>query len=119
MRLYTRTGATTLNHPDFGEFEASDDGWFDLPDPLAEQLHGFHVNGQPAWETQLERHNRLLTEELERRKDPATLLSAVEQLVAAAGAVGQLTTPAEQPEQKPAAKRGPGRPRKSAQPTAE
>lgn len=116
MRLYTRTGATTVDHPEYGHFDVDPDGWVDLPEELAEQLHRFHMAGKPMWETDLERQNRLVSEELERRKDPATLLSAVEQLVKAAGQVG----PAQQAnsgdgQPAPAAKRGPGRPRKTAQ----
>jgi hypothetical protein len=87
MRLYSRTGATAVDHPEHGHFEAADDGGFDFPDELSDALHRYHVHGRPAWETAIERQNRLIDEELERRKDPATLLSAVEQLVAAASAV--------------------------------
>lgn len=112
MRLYTRTGATALNDPEFGPFEADEQGSFLLPDELAERLRRFHVAGKPAWETDVERQRRLIQEELERRKDPATLLNAVEQLVKAA----QGTAPAEE---SPAPTKKPGRPRKSAAPTPE
>ena len=84
MRLYTRTGATTLDDPDHGHFEADAQGGFTFPDDLSDRLHRFHVGGQPAWETDIERQRRLVEEELERRKDPATLLSVVEQLMQAA-----------------------------------
>lgn len=86
MRLYSRTGATALDDPEFGHYDANKDGAFDLPNELSDRLHGFCVNGQPLWETDVERQHRLITEELERRKDPATLLGAVEQLVKAAQA---------------------------------
>lgn len=85
MRLYTRTGATALDDPEYGHFEADEQGGFDFPDDLSDKLHRFSVRGRPAWESDIERQNRLIAEELERRKDPATLLQAVEQLVAAAG----------------------------------
>lgn len=87
MRLYTRTGATAVDDPEFGTFEADEEGGFDLPDDLSERLIRFHIDGRPAWETDTERQNRLIAEELERRKDPATLLEAVQQLVAAAQAL--------------------------------
>jgi hypothetical protein len=116
MRLYTRTGATALDDPEYGTFEADEQGGFDLPDPLASRLHAFHINGGPAWETDLERQNRLIAEEIERRRDPATLLEAVQQIVAAAQAlpapaaaeapaapVEPVTPPA--PAEKPPAKR--------------
>jgi hypothetical protein len=86
MRLFTRIGATVVDDPQFGRFEGDKDGGFDLPDELGQRQHGFHTGGQPAWETDIERQNRLIAEELDRRKDPATLLSAVEQLVRAAQA---------------------------------
>ena len=98
MRLYSRTGATALDHPEYGHFDANADGGFDFPNELSDRLHGFCVNGQPLWETDVERQHRLISEELERRKDPATLLGAVEQLVKAAQAT---STPAA-PEAKPA-----------------
>lgn len=87
MRLYSLTGATALTDPEFGSFDAGPDGSFDLPEEFAERLHAFHFGGRPAWETDIERQARLMNEELERRKDPATLLSAVEQLVKAAAQV--------------------------------
>ncbi|MFE2407118.1 hypothetical protein ACFXDE_02105 [Kitasatospora sp. NPDC059408] len=82
MRLYSRTGATALDHPHHGRIEADPGhGGFDLPEELAEELRSF-----PAWETDVERQQRLVAEEIERRKDPATLLDAVQQLVQAAQA---------------------------------
>lgn len=86
MRLYSRTGATALDDPDYGHFDAGPNGEFDLPEDFAERLRRFHVGRQPLWETDIERQHRLINEELERRKDPATLLAAVEQLVSAAKA---------------------------------
>ena len=108
MRLYPRADQTTIDDPEWGHFDAGPDGAFDLPEELAEQLRRFHVNKQPLWETDIERQNRLAAEELERRRDPMTLLAAVEQLVAAAATV--------QPEPSPTpAKRA----RKAASPAAE
>jgi hypothetical protein len=89
MRLYSRTGATAVDTPE-GHFDAGEDGAFDLPETVARQMHSFHVNGEPLWETDIERQHRLIAEEMERRKDPATLLDAVQQLVQAAQAVSQV-----------------------------
>jgi hypothetical protein len=91
MRLYTRTGATALDHPVFGHFDADESGGFDFPNELSDQLHGFAVGGRPLWETDIERQNRLISEEMERRRDPATLMEAVQQLVNAAKATQPLT----------------------------
>ncbi len=87
MRLYTRTGATALDDAQYGHFDAGPDGCFDVPEEFGEALRRFHVGARPMWETDIERQHRLMAEELERRKDPATLLAAVEQIVAAAASV--------------------------------
>ncbi|MGW2371667.1 hypothetical protein [Kitasatospora sp. NPDC001683] len=98
MRLYSRTGATALDDPRHGRIEADPShGGFDLPEELAEELRGF-----PAWETDVERQQRLVIEEIERRKDPATLLDAVQQLVQAAQTVNAVKQVAEVDEAVPA-----------------
>jgi hypothetical protein len=91
MRLYTRTGAVALDDPEYGTFHADENGGFDFPDEVSDRLHSFHHRGEPMWETDTERQRRQVVEEMERRKDPATLLSAVEQLVRAAQATAALT----------------------------
>ena len=93
MRLYTRTGAVALDDPEYGHFEAGPDGGFDFPDELSDRLHKFAIRGKPAWETDIERQHRLMAEELERRRDPATLMEAVQQLVNAARTVSQPSDP--------------------------
>jgi hypothetical protein len=98
MRLYSRTGATALDDPEYGHFDADLDGGFDFPDDLSDLLHRFHLRGKAVWETDIERQSRLMEEELERRRDPATLMDAVQQLVNAARGV----TPAPETEQAPA-----------------
>lgn len=108
MRLYTLTGATALDDPEFGHFEADENGAFEMPNELSDRLHGFAHRGRPLWETDIERQQRLISEELERRKDPATLLDAVQQLVRAAQ---QVQAPADQaPPAKRASKRAATRP---------
>lgn len=94
MRLYTRTGATALDDPQFGHFDADEQGGFDFPDDLSDRLHGFAIGGKPLWETDVERQQRLYDEELERRRDPATLMDAVQQLVNAAKTVQPAPAPA-------------------------
>jgi hypothetical protein len=96
MRLYTRTGASALEDPEFGHFDASPEGGFDLPDALSEKLRRFHFQGKPAWETDIERQHRLASEELERRRDPATLQALVEQLTLQAAA-GRAPEPTPEP----------------------
>lgn len=96
MRLYSRTGATALDDPEYGHFDADDQGAFDFPDDLSDRLHRFHTAGKPAWETDVERQARLIQEEMERRRDPATLMAAVQQLVEAAQATAD-NHPADKP----------------------
>lgn len=105
MRLYSRTGATALDDPEYGHFEAGPSGGFDFPDELSDRLHSFHVAGRPLWETDVERQHRLIAEEAARRQDPATLLAAVEQLVSAAKATAEPEPEPEPEPEKPAAKK--------------
>lgn len=88
MRLYplTDTGAVDAG----GEhFEPADDGGFDFPGPLSDQLHAMAIGGVRQWEDAIERQHRMIAEEAARRADPATLLAAVEELVAAARRTAQ------------------------------
>ncbi|MHA6764686.1 hypothetical protein [Streptacidiphilus sp. PAMC 29251] len=85
MRLYTRTGATALDHPVHGHFEADGDA-FNFPDELSDELYGFAHQGKPDWETDVERQTRLIAEATERAKDPATLLEAMLQIQQLLGA---------------------------------
>lgn len=112
MRLYSLTGATALDDPQYGHFDADDQGGFDFPDDVSEPLRRFHAGGKPMWEDDIQRQNRLINEELERRKDPATLLGAVEALVAAARGSAQAAQPADTAPavKKAPAKRAPSKP---------
>jgi len=114
MRLYSRTGQTVLTDAEYGTFEAGPDGGFDLPEDLALREHAFHVGGRPLWETDVERQYRLAAEELDRRRDPATLMNAVQQLVNAAASVTP-QAPTETPASKPARDRKTAAPAPSAE----
>jgi hypothetical protein len=85
MRLYSRIGATAVDDGD-EHYAAADDGGFDFPEDVGARLHSFHAAGKALWEDSIERQARMMREEAARRADPATLLAAVEQLVAAAAA---------------------------------
>lgn len=88
MRLYSRTGATSVHHG--GQlYEPGDSGGFDFPDEVSDVLHPFAVRGQRLWESDIERQHRILGEELDRRRDPASLYEAVARLVQAADTVTQ------------------------------
>lgn len=81
MKLFSLKDASKVSHPDHGEFVPSADGSFDLPHEFAEFLHRQHIGGEKHWETDGERSLRLAAEDEAHRKDPATLLGAVEDLV--------------------------------------
>lgn len=95
MRLYPRDASTASVEHGGVRYEPADDGGFDFPGPVSDHLHGFHVNGEPMWETSIERQRRLIAEEAARRADPRTLLDAVEELTrqAAAGAPAPRAAP--------------------------
>jgi hypothetical protein len=99
MRLYSRDGATAVSHG--GEtYAAGPDGGFDFPEDAGLELHRYHAGKVPMWETDIERQAREAAELADQRKDPATLLDAVNQLVAAAQATAYLpvtATPAKAP----------------------
>jgi MoxR-like ATPase len=107
MLLYSRTGATALDDPEYGRFNRQDDGSFDLPDDLADRLLRFHHRGRPLWETEIDRGHRIASEDLEKRRDPANLLDAVQQILAAAQLARQATDQAASDVK--AVKRGPRR----------
>jgi hypothetical protein len=88
------------------QYTSADDGGFDLLPDVTDLLHSSGVRGEKQWETSVERQRRQVAEEMERRKDPATLLAAVEQIMALAeaGAKPQVPVAKAQPPVKPAAK---------------
>jgi hypothetical protein len=104
MRLYTRTGATALDDPDHGHFDASEEGGFDFPEELSDRLHRFHVNGSPLWESEAEKQQRLIAEERKRSEDPGVMLDLMRRLVDAseAKAVAEKPAPKRTPRAKPA-----------------
>lgn len=87
-RLYSLADAGAVDDPEFGHFEPGDDGSFDFPDELSDQLHRLHHRRRPAWETETERMDRLHGEDLARRRDPAMLYDAVGEFT---GALKQFT----------------------------
>lgn len=88
MRLYSRTNAGVVQH-DGQQYTPGESGGFDFPDHVSDVLHPFAVRGQRLWETDIERQQRILGEEMDRRRDPASLYEAVAKLVQAADTVSQ------------------------------
>lgn len=81
MRLYTLLDASSVHDEDHGSFDVDPEtGAVEVPQELGLLLHRTHIGGRKAWEDDAERSTRLAEEDLARRKDPATLLAAVEAL---------------------------------------
>lgn len=79
MRIYSLNDTAAVVDPETGkQYNAGKDGALDVPDEFGARLHATHFDGAPAWETDGERSDRLVAEEQERRRDPATLLAEVE-----------------------------------------
>lgn len=102
MRLYSRAGAVALDDPDFGHYDADDQGGFDFPEDLSDRLHRFHAAGRPLWESEAEKHQRLIAEDRVRSQDPGVMLALMQRLVDATE--GNTTDP-QDPTPKSAAKR--------------
>lgn len=81
INLYSTTGVESIRHGE-KDYDADEHGVFSLPDHVAAELHPIHVGGQRAWEDENERVTRLEAERQARRRDPSTLLDAVEKLIA-------------------------------------
>jgi hypothetical protein len=88
VKLYSTLGFSSITGED-GEplaVELSDSS-VTVSEDYGRLLHGRFVGGVRAWEDEPERHARLVAEADAHRRDPATLLAAVEALQAAALAV--------------------------------
>jgi hypothetical protein len=94
VRLYARIEGTTEVTCAGVTYKPGNDGGFDFPNEVSDELASFHVRGRPMWEDQIGRQRRLIQEEAARRADPATLLDAVEQLVQQAKAESAKPVPA-------------------------
>ena len=79
MRLYSRTGAGTVQNDDYGSYDTDPDtGLVEVPDEFGHILHRQHIDGQRAWENDAERAGRLKAEDVARRSDPAALYDLVD-----------------------------------------
>jgi hypothetical protein len=92
MRLYSLIGAIAHEDPGYGHFEADpDDGSFDFPDDVSDVLATTGVKGRKLWETEEDRAGRLHGLEMARRRDPASMLSAMEENAALVRQLTELT----------------------------
>ena len=108
MRLYSRIDANAVSHA--GQlYKPGDEGAFDVPEHIGRELVTFHAGGRPLWETDISRQNRLIGDEMARRKDPATLYEAVELILKAAQAATSPEPQAKTPVKAAAAKPADGK----------
>ncbi len=85
--MYSLTGAAVAVSGGV-HYQPGDDGGFDFPDALSDELRGFAVGGKPMWEDADQRRRRLIAEELERRQGPGAALAAFEQAMQAVAGPG-------------------------------
>ena len=86
MRLYTTDGASRIDDAEFGTFTPDENGAFNgLPDPMYAKLHG-----RPGWENDAERAVRLTAEQMEKLRDPATMLAEMQKMTAGQDAFTKL-----------------------------
>lgn len=78
MRLYSLMGADSHVTPDGTRYTPDDIGGFDFPDEVSDLIGGFAVKGRRLWETETERADRMHGMEMARRRDPASMLAAME-----------------------------------------
>jgi hypothetical protein len=79
-----------VDDPEHGHFEPDPEqgGGFDFPDDLSDRLHRVHYRGKRAWETEIERAERVHETDIARRRDPAMLYDAMERFGAALERLG-------------------------------
>ncbi len=82
MRLHSRTGCAALVH-NGQRYVPGDDGAFELPDHVAREVHSFHVSKVPLWETDVERQQRMIREETDRRRDPSAQYEILDRIMKA------------------------------------
>jgi hypothetical protein len=83
MRLYNKAGdVPQIDDPVYGTIKPDETGGFSMPEALYDQLHG-----RPEWENDAEREARIVKEQLDIARDPATLLKEVRTLGTNQGAL--------------------------------
>lgn len=92
MRLYSQVGADSHVTPDGTRYTPDDVGGFDFSDEVSDLIGGFAVKGRRLWETETERADRMHGMEMARRRDPSSLLAAMEDNAALTRKVTELMT---------------------------
>ncbi len=90
MRLYSLVGADSHVTPDGTRYIPDEAGGFDFPDEVSDPIEGCAVKGKRLWETEADRVERLHGMEMARRRDPASMLTAMEENAALTRRVTEL-----------------------------
>jgi hypothetical protein len=90
MRLYSLMGADSHVTPDGTRYTPDDAGGFDFPDEVSDPIERCAVKGRRMWETEGERADRMHGMEMARRRDPASMLTAMEENTALTRKVTEL-----------------------------
>lgn len=90
MRLYSLVGADSHVTPDGARYTPDDAGGFDFTDEVSDPIERCAVKGKRMWETEAERVDRLHGMEMARRRDPASMLTAMEENAALTRKVTEL-----------------------------
>jgi hypothetical protein len=90
--LYSQIGADAHVDPEYGRFAPDPQtGAFHFPDEVSDRLESFAVKGRKLWETEETRAERLHGVELARRRDPASMLTVMEENAALVRQLTELT----------------------------
>jgi hypothetical protein len=90
--LYSQIGADAHVDPEYGRFTPDPQtGAFHFPDEVSDRLESFAVKGRKLWETEETRAERLHGVELARRRDPASMLTVMEENAALVRQLTELT----------------------------
>ena len=79
MYLYSLVGADAHKDPEYGLFTPDGSGAFPFPDEVSDVLVTCAVRGRKQWETEEARAERMHGQEMARRRDPASVLTAMEE----------------------------------------
>ncbi len=91
MRLYSQVGADSHVTPDGTRYTPDKAGGFDFPDEVSDAVGGFAVKGKRLWETEEDRADRMHGMEMARRRDPASMLTVMEENAALVRQLTELT----------------------------
>jgi hypothetical protein len=117
VKLHTLNDAAAV-HDGEDTYKVGADGTVEVPHALGERLRDTHIGGEKQWEDSIEQQNRLLEEELARRRDPASAYELLAKIAAgqADGPHGPVSAPKASRPRTP--RKAPARPAPAQEPAA-